>query len=124
MSPVGSDFCDGVSRRSAIRAGAGGIIGVSLADLLRLRAASAESTPRRDTAVIYCELAGGPAQHETWDPKPRAPQEYRGPFAAVDTALPGVQFCEVMVEQAKIADKLIVVRSLSHDSSSHGTSSH
>lgn len=124
MSSTGPGFCDGLSRRSIIRAGAGGVIGVSLADLLRLRAASAESSAQRNTAVIYCELAGGPAQHETWDPKPLSPLEYRGPFAAVDTALPGVQFCEVMAEQAKIADKLIVVRSLSHDSSSHGTSSH
>jgi len=106
-----------------IRAGAGGIMGLSLADLLRLRAASAEPL-RQNTAVIYCELAGGPAQHETWDPKPLSPQEYRGPLGAIDTALPGVQFCEVMAEQAKIADKLIVVRSITHDSSSHGTSSH
>jgi hypothetical protein len=108
-----------------IRAGGGGIVGVSLAEVLQLKSAmAAVGGAPRDTALIYLELAGGPAQHETWDPKPLSPQEYRGPFAAVDTAIPGVQFCEVMAEQAKIADKLVVIRSISHDSSSHQTSSH
>ena len=125
MRVTRAGFCDGLSRRSMIRAGAGGIIGLSMADLLKLRAANAASTGgRRDTAMVYLELAGGPSQHETWDPKPFSPKEYRGPLNAIDTAIPGAQFCEVMSEQAKIADKLVVVRSISHDSSSHGTSSH
>ncbi|MBL8852074.1 MAG: DUF1501 domain-containing protein [Planctomycetaceae bacterium] len=124
MRPAFSGFCDGVSRRNLIRAGAGGIVGLSLSDLLRLRAASGSEAARSQTSVIYLELAGGPAQHETWDPKPLSPKEYRGPLSAIDTVLPGVQFCEVMAEQAKIADKLIVVRSIGHDSSSHQTSSH
>jgi hypothetical protein len=125
MQPPRSGFCDGISRRNLIRAGGAGLIGLSLPDVLRLQAASTEQVgPRRPTAVIYLELAGGPAQHETWDPKPLAPKEYRGPFQPVDTALPGVTFCEVMSEQAKIADKLVVVRSLGHGSSSHQTSSH
>ncbi|MDP6557558.1 MAG: DUF1501 domain-containing protein, partial [Pirellulaceae bacterium] len=57
-------------------------------------------------------------------PKPKAPSEYRGPLGVVDTALPGVQFSELMVHQAKIAEKLAVIRSMHHDSSSHSTSSH
>ncbi|MDA1017047.1 MAG: DUF1501 domain-containing protein [Planctomycetota bacterium] len=95
-------------------------------ELLRLRAQAAEKTrtAKLDTAVIYLELAGGPTQHETYDPKPLAPAEYRGPLNAIPTALPGVSFCEVMPKQAAIADKLVVIRSMHHNSGSHGTSSH
>jgi len=116
------DFCDGISRRGLIQAGLGGIIGLSLPDLLRLRAESAESTS--GTAVIYLELAGGPTQHETYDPKPSAPAEYRGPFDTIETCLPGIRFSQLMEKQAAIADKLAIIRSIHHDSGSHGTSSH
>lgn len=118
------DFCDGVSRRSILQAGLGGLIGLSLPELLRLRAQAGEVGSPSDTAVIYLELAGGPTQHETYDPKPLAPAEYRGPMNAISTCLPGVQFSELMTEQAKVADRLAVIRSIWHDSGSHGTSSH
>ena len=118
--------CDGITRREMIQAGLAGTIGLSLPQVLRLRAeaASAGRPVQNDTSVIYFEMAGGPAQHETYDPKPGAPQEYRGPLTAVSTALPGVAFSQYMAEQARIADKLIVLRAVHHDSSSHGTSSH
>ena len=123
------EFCDGVSRRGLVQAGLGGIIGLSMPQLLKLRAATAAESESKvdrslDTAVIYLEQAGGPAQHETYDPKPNAPIEYRGPLSAVPTALPGYSFCELMPKQAAIADKLAVIRSIHHNSSSHGTSSH
>ena len=123
------EFCDGVSRRGLVQAGLGGIIGLSMPQLLKLKAASAAEPGSNvdrslDTAVIYLEQAGGPTQHETYDPKPNAPIEYRGPFNAVSTALPGYSFCELMSKQAAIADKLAVIRSIHHNSSSHGTSSH
>jgi len=89
----------------------------------RAQAAEAgESLPRR--SVIFVELAGGPTHFETYDPKPKAPSEYRGPLGVVETALPGVQFSEYMSAQAQVAGKLAVIRSIHHDSSSHGTSSH
>ena len=123
------EFCDGVSRRGLVQAGLGGIIGLSMPQLLKLRAATAAESESKvdrslDTAVIYLEQAGGPAQHETYDQKPNAPIEYRGPLSAVPTALPGYSFCELMPKQAAIADKLAVIRSIHHNSSSHGTSSH
>ena len=94
-------------------------------ELLRLRASAAEENGTKlDTAVIYLELAGGPTQHETYDPKPNAPAEYRGPLDSIETALPGVRFSQYMEKQAAIADKLAVIRSIHHDSGSHGTSSH
>ena len=123
----GSKFacCDGMSRRGFVQAGALGIGALTLPDLLALRAKAAESgKPLPKTSVIFVELAGGPTHFETYDPKPNAPQEYRGPLGVVATNQPGTYFSELMVEQAKIMDKLAIIRSIHHDSSSHGTSSH
>lgn len=121
----GSRFCDGVSRRSFVRAGFLGLGGLTLADLLRLRASAAQqSQGRRNTSVIFVELAGGPTHFETYDPKPLAPAEYRGPLGVISTALSGVHFSELMAEQAKVADRLAIIRSVHHKSNSHDTSSH
>jgi len=118
-------FCDGVSRRDLLKVGALGLGGLTLPGLLRARAAAAaEGSEVRHTSVIYIELAGGPSHFETYDPKPTAPREYRGPLGSVATKLPGVRFSECMVEQAKIADRLAVIRSIHHESSSHQTSAH
>jgi len=120
--------CEGVTRRSLLKLGTLGLGGLSLNHLLALRAqaatrsTSATSSPK--TSVIFFEMAGGPTHFETYDPKPLAPVEYRGPLDAIDTVLPGVQFSELMVEQAKVADKVAIIRSIHHDSASHGTSSH
>ena len=68
------DFCDGVTRRGMIQAGLLGTIGLSCADLLRFQAQAASvGNKSRGKSVIYLELAGGPSQHETYDPKPEAP---------------------------------------------------
>lgn len=117
-------FCDGVSRRSFLGAGLLGLGGLTLADVLRGRALAGESQLGAKTSVIFVELAGGPTQFETYDPKPSAPSEYRGPLSAIQTNLPGVFFSQYMAEQAKIADLLTVVRSIRHNSSSHDPSSH
>jgi hypothetical protein len=117
--------CDGVSRRNFLQAGALGLGGLTLPQLLALRARaeqSGKSLPK--TSVIFVELAGGPTHIETYDPKPNAPQEYRGPLGVVATSQPGVYFSELMAQQARIMDKLAIIRSMHHDSSSHGTSSH
>ncbi len=126
MSGKIREFCDGITRRGMLKFGLAGAVGLSLPELLKLQAQSAETaqTTRSDTAVIFLELAGGPTQHETYDPKPNAPKEYRGPLKAIPTSVAGIQFSEFMVEQAKIMDKLAVIRSIHHDSGSHGTSSH
>ena len=120
--------CDGISRRSLLKIGTLGLGGLTLADLLALRSQAATNAASgiatRKTSVIFFEMAGGPTHFETYDPKPDAPEEYRGPMKAIQTALPGVNFCEVLPEQAKIADKLAIIRSIHHDSASHGTSSH
>lgn len=114
--------CGNPSRRTILRAGLFGLGAVSLPEVLRLRAAAGET--KRPTSVIFIELAGGPTQFETYDPKPKAPIEYRGPYGVVQTNQPGVQFCELMPEQAKVMDKLTVIRSIHHRKSSHDPSSH
>lgn len=116
--------CDGVTRRSLLKVGMLGLGGLCLPDFLKAKAAAGQGSGRSDTSIIFVELAGGPTHFETYDPKPDAPMEFRGPFEAISTNLPGVQFNELMSEQAKIADKLAIIRSITHDSSSHGTSSH
>ncbi len=102
MSGSTARFCDGVSRRSVIQAGLAGIVGISMPELLRQRANADQSSRKAKTSVIYIEMAGGPTQHETYDPKPDAPLEYRGPLKSIDTSLAGVAFSEYRAEQAKI----------------------
>lgn len=121
-----STFCDGLNRRSLLKAGAMGLAGLSLSDVLRLQAASATESAKltTDTAVIFIELAGGPSQFETYDPKPKAPQEIRGPFQSIPTSQPGERFCELLPQQAKLLDKLTVIRSIHHNKNSHDPSSH
>ena len=116
---------DRFHRRHLLHSGLGGMIGLSLPALRRLQAESlAAGSSAKTAAVIYVELAGGPAQHETYDPKPRATAEVRGPLRAIPTNVPGIEFSELMAEQAKIADKLAIIRSVTHNSGSHETSAH
>src|SRR5579859_2344139 len=75
--------CDGVSRRGFLQAGFLGLAGLSLADVLRLRAA--QGTASKDTSVILVWKGGGPSHIDTWDPKPDAPAEYRGDFKPIKT---------------------------------------
>ncbi|MCR9234918.1 MAG: DUF1501 domain-containing protein [bacterium] len=108
------------SRRSFLQAGFLTLGGLSLADLLRLRAASAaphKSTP--DTSVILIWLQGGPSHMETYDLKPNAPVEYRGEFNPIHTNVPGMDICEHLPLHAKVADRFTVIRSISHGFANH-----
>lgn len=111
-----------MNRRSFLKIGPLGLGGLLLPELLRQRAAGAtagKGVP--DTAVILLWLGGGPSQFETYDPKPEAPAEYRGQWMAIPTKLPGVNFCELLPKQARIADKFTVIRSCAHKESGHGS---
>jgi hypothetical protein len=127
--------CDGVQRRHFLKAGVLGLTGLSVADLLALRARAENDSTKSDAvrdavrqakhkSVIFIELAGGPTHFETYDPKPSAPIEFRGPLGVVQTSAPGVYFSELMREQATILDRLAIVRSVHHGSNSHDPSSH
>jgi uncharacterized protein (DUF1501 family) len=103
-------FCDGISRRNFLQVGALGIGGLTLADVLRAKAAQGPSASNAHKACIMIYLPGGPTHMDTYDLKPDAPKEYRGEFSPIRTAVPGVGICELMPRQAKIMDKLAVLR--------------
>lgn len=102
----------GLSRRDFIKIGsAGGVL--SLAELFRQQAAARPAvTPKVNKSVIMVYLLGGPAQLDTYDPKPDAPLEYRGEFKPIETNVPGVQISELFPKQAAMMDKFALVRSL------------
>lgn len=117
--------CDGIPRRSFLKAGFLGLAGLSLPQALQARAAAAVGGQEvRKTSVILVNLLGGPSQFETYDPKPDAPSEYRGHFEALKTNVPGVWFSELMAKQAKVMDKMAIVRSISGSQSHHWLANH
>ncbi|HEV3344655.1 MAG TPA: DUF1501 domain-containing protein, partial [Pirellulales bacterium] len=115
--------CSGpTDRRTFLRAGALALGGMELADLLAARSMAVTGADH-DTAVILFWMWGGPSQLETFDPKPLAPSEYRGPFRAIPTAVPGIDICELFPQHARLADRFSLVRSLHHEMSSHNDGS-
>jgi hypothetical protein len=125
---------DRVTRREWLRIGGLGALGLSLPALLEttpLQAVSAES-PRlagnlggtfgKAKNVIFLWLQGGPPQHETFDPKPDATVDIRGPFKPIATNVPGIRYCELLPRTARHADKLAVIRSLSTRDDNHDVS--
>jgi Protein of unknown function (DUF1501) len=119
--PAASD-CRGATRRNFVQAGLLGLGGLVLGDFFKLQARA--DAPVRDTSVILFWLSGGPGHAETWDPKPAAPAEYRGPLGAIRTSVPGIQFGELLPEQARRMDRLAVVRTVNHGSGDHTKSNH
>jgi uncharacterized protein (DUF1501 family) len=116
------------SRRELLTVGALGFLGFGLADLLESESVRAEE--KKDVAapkaksIIHIFLPGGMAHQESFDPKPYAPLEYRGSFGTVKTKIPGEVFCETMPQTAAIADKITVVRSMTHGEAAHERGTH
>jgi hypothetical protein len=110
-----ADRC--VSRRELLRLSALGLGGLSWAGGL-LAEASAAGTAKR---AIFIFLCGGPSQNDLWDLKPEAPDGIRSTFAAIDTNVPGIQFGELIPRVARHADKLAIIRSMTHDDNGHDT---
>jgi len=120
-----STNCAGVSRRSVLRAGFLGAAGLTLPDLYRLQAAAAaDGKPKKNTACILIWLDGGPSQLETYDPKPEATEEVRGPWGAIETTIPGYRMSETMPCQAKVANKMSFIRSVYHGTGDHFAAGH
>src|SRR5262249_35047051 len=104
---------------------AGVLGGLTLPAFLRQQAAqAAEGRPTRATSVILFWCSGGPGHMETWDPKPDALAEYRGPFGAIATRVNGVRFGELLPCQARVADKLAIIRGVNHGSGDHTACNH
>ena len=117
------------ARRDFLHVGALSAFGLSLGGYLRARSAHADTKTfahfeGKAKSVIHIWLPGGWAQQETFDPKPLAPVEYRGEMKPIDTSLVGVQFNELLVKTAQIADKITVVRSMTHGEAAHERGTH
>jgi hypothetical protein len=111
LEGAGHSLCSGVTRRDALRIGTLGALGLTLTDLLRLRA-EASPTKGQATSIIMIHLSGGPSHVDTYDPKPDAPVEVRGEFKAIPTKVAGVQFSEHFPLQAAMMDRLAILRSV------------
>ena len=125
--------CSGnvLSRRSLLTVGAIGGLGLSLTDFFRLKRARADNSKTSDPAkegtaksVIFIYLPGGMAQQETFDPKPYAPLEYRGPLNSIETNVAGVRFGQYLPKTARIMDKITVIRSMTHGEAAHERGTH
>jgi len=108
-------------RRSVLKASLAGIAGLSLPGLLQARsmAAATGANSAGQKSVILLWMTGGPSHIDTWDPKPDAPREIRGPFGTIPTALPGVRFCEHLPKQAAMLDRMTIIRSVDARFSNH-----
>ena len=119
-----------LSRRSFMHVGFLGGVGLTLDQYLRMQSAQAATAvdgkgkEPKAQAVIHIFLPGGAAHQETWDPKPYAPVEYRGEMGQVKTKLDGVLFNEQLKQSAGIADKITVVRSMTHGEAAHERGTH
>ncbi len=106
--------CDGVTRRDFLQVGALGAIGLALPELLAREARAAVDKAHEKRSVIMIFNLGAPSQLDTWDMKPDAPVEIRGPFKPISTAASGIQISEIFPLHAKLADKFSLVRSCYH----------
>ncbi|MBQ16651.1 MAG: hypothetical protein CMJ65_05950 [Planctomycetaceae bacterium] len=117
--------CQGLTRRNVLRIGTLTAGGMTLGESLRSRAAAAEKRrPGNKRSVICFWLDGGPTHMETYDPKPEAPAEYRGPFSAVQTRVPGIRIGAKYPRQAQVADKMSFIRSVHHNNGDHFAAAH
>jgi hypothetical protein len=106
-----------LGRRDLLQVGGVGLLGLGLPDLLRLEAQAVDAPPRRlgtAKSVIFIFQSGGPSQHETWDPKPEAPDTIRGEYGVTRTRVPGELFCEYLPRLASRSDKFSIVRTMHH----------
>jgi uncharacterized protein (DUF1501 family) len=111
------------TRREFLRVGLAAFGSLSLPGLLRLRAETGGEASREHTAVIVVWLRGGMSHLDTYDPKPDAPSEYRGPFAPIATNVPGLRVTELLPRHARIADRFTLLRSLAHTGGGHPSGS-
>src|SRR3954471_6262081 len=106
-------------RREFLRAGLAAFSSLSLPGLFRLRAEAAGPVPRERTAVIVVFLRGGGSHLDTYDPKPDAPSEYRGPFGSLPTRTLGLRIGELLPRHAQISDRFTILRSVAHTGGGH-----
>jgi len=106
-------FCDGLTRRDFLHAGSLAMLGMALPDLLSLKALGAVDKTK-DINCIFLMLVGAPSHIDTWDMKPNAPAEIRGPYRPISTNVDGIQISELFPRMARHADKYSLIRSVYH----------
>ncbi|MCY2966133.1 MAG: DUF1501 domain-containing protein, partial [Planctomycetota bacterium] len=112
------------SRRDLLRIGSLTALGLGLPDWIRQRARASEPRAGKSKSCILLWLDGGPSHLETFDPKPAAPVEVRGPFQSIATSAPGIEICEHLPRTAKLCDKLAILRSVTSPLGEHGLANH
>jgi hypothetical protein len=110
-------------RRSFLKVGVAGLLGLNLPDILRLEAQAISPRKAKAESIILLWLGGGPATIDMWDLKPDAPEEIRGEFKPTGTKVPGVNICEHFPKLADLMDKCALVRSLHHPITDHAAAS-
>ncbi len=111
--------CDGVTRRDALRVGAIGATGLSLASYMQMADAGLVDEKAKTKSAIFVNLPGGPSHMDTFDLKPNAPKEFRGEFNPIKTNVPGIEISEHLPKMAKCADKFSIVRGVTHSLAAH-----
>jgi hypothetical protein len=118
------EFCDGLRRRDFLHAGSLSALGITLTQFLGLQASGATQDTGPNVNCIMLMLVGGPSQLDTWDMKPDAPAEIRGPHRPIKTNVPGIEISEIFPRMAKHADKYSLVRSVYHTAAGVHDSGH
>ncbi|MGD9721307.1 MAG: DUF1501 domain-containing protein [Pirellulales bacterium] len=118
MLPPARDLIRVGSRRWFLQTGVAGLAGLGLTDVLARSAQAASPTGDRKAVILFW-LSGGPSHIDMWDPKPNAPAEIRGPYRAISSSVPGIQVCEHLPLQARIMDKMTIIRSVDCSASNH-----
>ncbi len=108
------EFCDGLRRRDFLHAGTLSMLGLGLPQFFGLKAQGAVAKEKKTNNCIFLMLVGGPSQLDTWDMKPNAPIEIRGPYKPIKTNVPGMEISENFPRMAKHADKYALIRSVYH----------
>ncbi|HXD86418.1 MAG TPA: DUF1501 domain-containing protein [Urbifossiella sp.] len=111
--------CPGPSRRDVLRFGSVAVASAALGPLASFCAQAGDRTAN-DPAVIFVWLPGGPPHQDTFDMKPDAPSEFRGPYKPIATNVPGIQVCEHLPRLSQLADKYSIIRSVAHKFADHG----
>ncbi len=112
----------GITRRSFVQAGMLGSL--HLGSDLRARAPARFKPRVSEPAVILFWMSGGPGHMETWDPKPDAVEQYRGPFGSIATNVPGIRLGELLPDEARVMDKLAILRGVNHGTGDHTKANH
>ncbi len=120
--PTTNRNCESISRRHMLQIGSLTGLGLSLPGFLSTQAANAASTSSsKENNCILIWTRGGTSHHDTFDPKPNAPVSVKGEFGVIDTAVPGVQFTEIVPTMAKELNRFGLLRSWNPQNGSHGT---